>query len=111
MKPTFEQMKQFLVERYKHDRLYGERGWNDPNYGDRIVQATLDGLIEHGATCAASRHESLTGRAVWCQFIDGEIREVDGKTALEVSRKRALAEDTFARIEGSNAAQDAFARR
>jgi hypothetical protein len=110
--PTFEQMKAFLAPRYKHDRLYGVAPWPGcGNYGDRVVQATLDELLKHGACCAASQYESITGRAIWCQAVAGEIREVDSKTALGVSHARALAEDTFGRIERSNEAQGAFNRR
>lgn len=86
--PTFEQMKEFLVARYRLDRLYGRTkvtGWPD-DYGDSVVRGHLNDLRAHGID-NISRHESLTGRAVWIQFVNGSLREVDGDTARAALRR------------------------
>jgi|SRR6185369_902727 len=87
--PTFEQMKEFLVKRYKHSRLYGDPGDYGPGvvHGDCVVRSTLEYITKYSAGCAASQYESATGEAVWCQIVDGEIREVDADTALLAMKK------------------------
>lgn len=76
--PTFAQMKQCLAERYKHERLYGDRGDYGQGvvYGDRVVAAHLRDLIEDGFDCI-SRYESRTGDAVYLCFVDGEFKEIE----------------------------------
>ncbi|MBE8233141.1 MAG: hypothetical protein HAW67_05340 [Endozoicomonadaceae bacterium] len=62
---TFEEMKQYITSKYKHDRLYGrtaKTGWSD-DYGDNIVQNYVNNMqrFEHGII---SRHESSTGQII-----------------------------------------------
>ncbi|MGF1827476.1 hypothetical protein [Vibrio splendidus] len=58
---TREMVKLYVVEKYKHDRLYGrtaKNGWDD-GYGDRIVDRYFEDCIA-GKQSAISRHESVT---------------------------------------------------
>lgn len=73
--PTFDQMKAFLVERYKHERLYGRsgHGWGD-DYGDVVVQSHLEDLRQLGYD-VISKHEAANGRTTFVKFVDGELRE------------------------------------
>lgn len=60
---TFEQMKKFLVKRYRHDRLYGRDGTVWGNYGDAVTNSHLEALVEYGVGFI-SQHESVTGEAI-----------------------------------------------
>lgn len=87
--PTFEQMKSFLVERYKHDRLYGVAPWKEcPNYGDVVVNSALGYLAEHGLGCV-SQFEAASGNAVWYVFKDGGIQVTDTEAARVALRHNA----------------------
>ena len=59
---TREMVKAYIVEHYKHDRLYGRtaaNGWDD-GYGDRIVDNYFD-LCLDGKQTLVSKHESKNG--------------------------------------------------
>lgn len=74
--PTFEQMKAFLMERYKSDRLYSSPSVHDfPDYGDTVVQSHLDDLQRYGFD-TISECEALNGRTTFVRFTNGELREV-----------------------------------
>lgn len=85
--PSFEQMKTFLVKRYKHDRLYGVAPWKEcPNYGDVVVNSHLGDLAERGMACI-SQFESMRGEAIWYVLKDGEIKEIDSALARDALRQ------------------------
>lgn len=85
--PSFEQMKQCLVDRYKHERLYGDRGEYGQGvvYGDCVVRAHLADLIKYGYD-SISKYESRTGEAVYFHFVNGVFVEIDFKTAMALNR-------------------------
>lgn len=60
MKVTFEQVKKFIVSKYKHERLYGH---SDKHKGDRVVRMYLDDVFKKGNSII-SKHESNTGVVV-----------------------------------------------
>lgn len=87
--PTFEQMKAFLVQHYKHDRLYGVAPWKEcPNYGDVVVNSNLEYLSEHGMACI-SQFEAMRGQPIWFVFKNGSIKEIDGALARAALRQNS----------------------
>ena len=82
---TFEQMKAFLVQRYKHDRLYGMRGWEKEGpgyYGDYVVQGATDDLNTKGWG-AISHWEAVSGKSIWYTVRNGEIVETEDDAEIK----------------------------
>lgn len=73
---TFEQVKEFITPKYKHERLYGRNGneWG-ADYSERVIQGYVDDLNDNGCSLI-SHHESATGK-----IIDFTIADVIGDTA------------------------------
>jgi hypothetical protein len=72
--PTFEQMREFLVERYKHDRLYGR----SDEYGNLVVNSRLDDLARNNVDLI-SHYEARRGDQIWFTFRDGRLVETEVK--------------------------------
>lgn len=65
---TREMVKAYIVEHYKHERLFGRtaaNGWDD-GYGDRIVDHYLESCLD-GKRVLISKHESRSG---WSEVVD-----------------------------------------
>lgn len=78
-------VKAFLIEWYKHDRLYG-RG---EEYGDLIVHRAAAELQRDGYGCI-SQYESKTGEAIWYRLEDGSVVILtDDSTIKELLRGRS----------------------
>lgn len=72
--PTFDQMKTFLVERYKHDRLYGRTAPTWPaNYGDIVVNSALEDLERYGIGFI-SQFEAQNGHFHSYKFVDNRFQ-------------------------------------
>ncbi len=85
---TRDMVKAYIVEHYKHDRLYGRtaaNGWDD-GYGDRIVDNYFD-LCLDGKQTMISKHEAKKGIA---EVVD--ITRVLQFYASELSREELEAE-------------------
>jgi len=65
---TRDMVKAYIVEHYKHERLYGRtaaNGWDD-GYGDRIVD-NYYALCLDGKQTVISKHEAKSG---WSEVVD-----------------------------------------
>jgi hypothetical protein len=60
MTVTFDQVKKFIVSKYKAERLYNH---SDKGKGDRVVNMYLKDIVQKGRS-NISKHESNTGDAI-----------------------------------------------
>ena len=86
-------LKKFLVENYRHDRLYGRGN----EYGDAVVDGRVSDLQQAGVDCI-SRFESRTGDEIYYIHENGCIKTVTDERRIrrllglaDVPRGRAKA--------------------
>lgn len=91
--PSFEVMHSFLARQRKYEGFEGRNNntWGT-DYSACVTRSTLQSLADHGID-GVSRHESITGKAIW---FDASLRiitddaEIKAKLSNSVGASRAI---------------------